>query len=130
MKLGMIGLGKMGVDWVANLLEGGYEVVGFDTAPGALERAEKSLGKALAWIGKKRHPEEEGFAADAVSRYSAVDTEAAFSAELGSCQVLLEVILEDLSLKCEVLAGLAPKLPDDATYAITSAEARRNPAIG
>ena len=25
----VMGLGKMGVDWVANLLEGGYEVIGF-----------------------------------------------------------------------------------------------------
>ena len=28
-RIAVMGLGKMGVDWVANLLEGGYEVVGF-----------------------------------------------------------------------------------------------------
>ncbi|MCP4898254.1 MAG: 3-hydroxyacyl-CoA dehydrogenase family protein [bacterium] len=110
----MIGLGKMGVDWVANLLEGGYEVVGYDSAPGAAERASKSLGKALGWIGKKRHPEEEGFAEQAAARFQIVDTEEAFTAQLGSCQVMLEVILEDLQLKCEVLSRLAPNLPDGA----------------
>ena len=38
-RIAVMGLGKMGVDWVANLLEGGYEVVGFDALPAARERA-------------------------------------------------------------------------------------------
>lgn len=113
-KFGVIGLGKMGVDWVANLLEGGYEVVGYDSAPGAADRAAKALGKALGWIGKKRHPEDENFVDEAMARYQVVDTEEAFAAALGGCQVMLEVILEDLQLKCEVLARIAPNLPDGA----------------
>ena len=107
----VMGLGKMGVDWVANLLEGGYEVVGFDTAAAARERAPDALSKGLAWISKKRHPEESQFFDEAMARFRIVDTEDAFGAELAACQVLLEVILEDLDLKCEVLAGVAPRLP-------------------
>jgi len=109
----VMGLGKMGVDWVANLLEGGYEVVGFDTVAAARERAPGALAKGLGWIGKKRRPEEPDFVDEAAARFRVVDTEDAFAAELGSCQVLLEVILEDLDLKCEVLARVAPRLPDD-----------------
>ena len=109
----VMGLGKMGVDWVANLLEGGYEVVGFDTDAAARERAPGSLAKGLAWIGKKRHPDEPDFADEAAAGFRVVDSEEDFVAELGSCQVLLEVILEDLDLKCEVLARVAPRLPDD-----------------
>ena len=47
-RFAVIGLGKMGVDWVANLVEGGYEVVGYDTSAKAAEKAPKALGKALA----------------------------------------------------------------------------------
>jgi len=112
-RFAVLGLGKMGVDWVANLLEGGHEVVGFDTVAAARDRAPDALAKGLGWIGKKRHPDEPGFADDAAARFRIVDTEDAFAEELASCQVLLEVILEDLDLKCEVLSRIAPKLPAD-----------------
>ena len=111
-RFAVMGLGKMGVDWVANLLEGGYEVVGFDAVAAARERAPGALAKGLGWIAKKRHPEEAGFVDEAAGRFNVVDSEDAFAAELESCQVLLEVIFEDLDLKCEVLARVAPRLPD------------------
>ena len=95
-RFAVMGLGKMGVDWVANLLEAGHEVVGFDTAATARERAPGALGKGLGWIAKKRHPEESGFVDEATARFRIVDSEGTLSDELGSCQVLLEVILEDL----------------------------------
>ena len=110
----VLGLGKMGVDWAANLLEGGYEVIGFDVAAEARERTPRALGKGLGWIGKKRHAEDENFAEQAMARFRIVDTEEEFFAALGSCQVLLEVILEDLDLKCKVLGKMAPHLPDEA----------------
>lgn len=113
-RFAVLGLGKMGVDWVANLVEGGYEVVGFDTAPETRENAPKALAKALGWISKKRHAEVADFAEIASSRFSVVDSEEKLIAELANCQILLEVILEDLGLKCEVLARLAPHLPEEA----------------
>jgi len=113
-RIAVVGLGKMGVDWVANLVEGGYHVVGFDTVPEARERAAATLGKALSWIGRKRHPEETDFVEKAASRFRVVGSEGELVGELGSCQVLLEVIIEDLGLKCEVLGRLAPNLPADA----------------
>ena len=111
-RIAVMGLGKLGVDWVANLLEGGYEVVGFDAVAAARARAPGALAKGLAWIAKQRHPEEADFVDEATARFSVVESEDAFAAELASCQVLLEVIFEDLDLKCEVLARVAPRLPD------------------
>jgi 3-hydroxybutyryl-CoA dehydrogenase len=113
-RFAVIGLGKMGVDWVANLVEGGYEVLGYDNSAKAVDRAPKALGKALGWIGKKRHPEQADFAEKAMARFSTVDSEDEFLDRLSECQVLLEVILEDLGLKCEVLSRLGPRLPEDA----------------
>jgi len=112
-RFAVMGLGKMGVDWVANLLEGGHEVVGFDNFSAARERAPGALAKGLGWIAKKRHPDVGDFAEEAAARFRIVDSEDAFAEALGSCQVLLEVILEDLDLKCEVLARVAPDLPAD-----------------
>jgi 3-hydroxyacyl-CoA dehydrogenase len=113
-RFAVIGLGKMGVDWVANILEGGYEVVGYDSAPQAKARAAKALEKALGWIGKKRHPEDAGFVANALARFRSLESEADFVACLPDCQILLEVILEDLKLKCEVLGRLALHLREQA----------------
>jgi 3-hydroxybutyryl-CoA dehydrogenase len=110
-RFAVMGLGKMGVDWVANLLEGGHEVVGFDNFSAARERAPGALAKGLGWIAKKRRPDEADFADTAAARFTIVDSEDEFAQALGSCQVLLEVILEDLDLKCEVLARVAPHLP-------------------
>ena len=45
-RFAVIGLGKMGVDWVANILEGGYQVVGFDSQAEARNRAAGALDKA------------------------------------------------------------------------------------
>ena len=65
-----------------------------------------------AFTGYEDLAEEEGFVDNATARFGIVDSEDAFAAELESCQVLLEVIFEDLDLKCEVLAKIAPRLPD------------------
>jgi len=89
-------------------------VVGYDTSAKAAEKAPKALGKALGWIGKKRHPEEAGFAEKAAARFQVVESEEKLIEAFAGCQVLLEVILEDLGLKCEVLSRLAPKLPERA----------------
>jgi len=113
-KIAVIGLGKMGVDWVANLVEGGYNVVGFDVSEASRDKAPGALAKGLGWIAKKRHAEEADFAAKAQARFTVVGSEEAFAAELATSQILLEVIFEDLQLKCEVLARLAPKLPADS----------------
>jgi len=112
-RFAVIGLGKMGVDWVANLVEGGYEVVGFDISENARARAPKALAKGLAWINKKRYPEDEGFADQAAALFRVADSEQEFIEALAGTQILLEVILEDLQLKCEVLSRLGPGLAAD-----------------
>ncbi len=110
----VIGLGKMGVDWTANILEGGYQVLGFDVSAQVREKATTALGKALGWIGKKRHPDTPDFAPKALARFATAASEDEFAKSLPGCQVMLEAILEDLRLKCEVLGRLAPRLAPDA----------------
>jgi len=113
-RFAVIGLGKMGLDWAANLLEGGYQVIGYDSIPEARGRAAAVLGKALGWIAKRRHPEDAAFVANAGARFTCAASEEEFIAALPSCQILLEVIIEDLRVKCDLLARLAPHLGEHA----------------
>ena len=91
MKYAVIGLGKMGVDWVANLVEGGYEVVGFDVAAEARERAPRALTKGLGWIAKKRHPDEDGFAEAKQFPFAPVDADDAIENYVEACRIVGEV---------------------------------------
>ncbi len=113
-RFAVIGLGKMGLDWAANLLEGGYQVIGYDSVPEARGRAGATLAKALGWIAKKRHPDDAEFVAKASARFTCAASEPEFVAALPACQVLLEVIIEDLRVKCDLLARLAPHLGEQA----------------
>ena len=47
LKIGMIGLGKMGLNLAQNILRGGFEVVGFDPNADVLEKA-KEVGVEVA----------------------------------------------------------------------------------
>ena len=50
--IGFIGLGIMGSPMASNLLDAGFEVIGFDLVPGALERLSTSGGKVASSAGQ------------------------------------------------------------------------------
>src|SRR5262245_4323101 len=50
--IGFIGLGIMGSPMASNLLDAGFEVIGFDLVPAALERLSTAGGKVAASAGK------------------------------------------------------------------------------
>ena len=61
MKLGMIGLGRMGANMTERLVRGGHEVVGYDSSPAALDRVREkgaatagSLEELARLLGKPR----------------------------------------------------------------------------
>jgi len=112
-KVGVIGLGKMGADWVASFLEAGFEVVGYDTNTDMAAKSKKQVAGDLDWLKKKKHAEDADFDAEAcLSRYKIITSEDDFISELQSCQVFLEAIFEDIALKCSMLENFTPKLPD------------------
>jgi 3-hydroxybutyryl-CoA dehydrogenase len=112
-KVGVIGLGKMGADWVANFLEAGFEVIGFDVSPEMYDRSKKQTAGDLDWLKKRKHAENDNFDVQAcMERYTIVTSEEAFIQELQSCQVFLECIFEDIELKCSMLARFTPQLPE------------------
>lgn len=113
-KVGVIGLGKMGADWVANFLEAGFEVIGYDASTEMFERSKKQVAGDLNWLKKKKHADDASFDVETcLAKYKIVETEDAFTSELQSCQVFLEAIFEDIELKCTMLQNFTPKLPDE-----------------
>lgn len=137
-KVGVIGLGKMGADWIANFLEAGFEVVGFDASSEMFERSKKQVAGDLMWLKKARHADDASFDVDAyLAKYKIAETEDAFIAELQTSQVFLEAIFEDIELKCNMLQNFTPKLPDgivlwsntSSLSVLTMAEACGKPGI-
>jgi 3-hydroxyacyl-CoA dehydrogenase len=137
-KVGVIGLGKMGADWIANFLEAGFEVVGFDANSEMFERSKKQVAGDLMWLKKARHADDASFDVDAyLAKYKIAETEDAFIAELQTSQVFLEAIFEDIELKCNMLQNFTPKLPDgivlwsntSSLSVLTMAEACGKPGI-
>jgi 3-hydroxyacyl-CoA dehydrogenase len=137
-KVGVIGLGKMGADWIANFLEAGFEVVGFDASSEMFERSKKQVAGDLMWLRKARHADDASFDVDTyLAKYKIAETEDAFIAELQTSQVFLEAIFEDIELKCNMLQKFTPKLPDgivlwsntSSLSVLTMAEACGKPGI-
>lgn len=113
-KVGVLGLGKMGADWVANFLEAGFEVIGFDASPEIFERSQKQTAGGLAWLKKNKHADDDNFIVQTcMERYRLVTSEDAFIEELQFCQIFLEAIFEDIELKCTILNKFTPQLPKD-----------------
>jgi 3-hydroxyacyl-CoA dehydrogenase len=112
-KVGVIGLGKMGADWVANFLEAGFDVVGYDSNSEIFEGSKKQTAGDLDWLKKKKYAEDENFDVQArMGKYTTVASEEDFIQELQSCQIFLECIFEDIELKCRLLNKFTPQMPE------------------
>ena len=114
-RIAVIGLGKMGADWVVQLLEGGYEVVGYDNLEDTRSSVTDAVGKGLSWVEKKRvdreknrvHPE--GFAEEALARFTVVDSLSGLF-EGDGVQIVLECVFEDLKLKQDLFEEIEGNL--------------------
>ena len=96
-RFAVIGLGKMGVDWVANLVEGGYEVVGYDTlGQGRARRRPRRWARRWAGSARSATPRRPTSPRRRRPDSTVVDSEEELIEAFAGCQVLLEVILEDL----------------------------------
>ncbi len=120
--IGVVGCGKMGCDAIANFLETGFKVVGYDASADHRGSAREKVLQALRWIEKNRRNREkqpvyaEGFADEAIERFEIVESLDAFIAQQGEYQVVFEAIFEDMKLKQGLFVELAAGLSDDHIY--------------
>ena len=116
MKFAIIGTGVMGRGWITQCAMTGHDVhcydANADTIGGAKAYCEKLAGK-VAKKFKLDDPEAGAKAAALINTYT---DKAAFIEAAKGCDVFLEVIFEDMKLKCDVLGDMLPQLPENVLF--------------
>jgi len=116
MKVAVIGTGIMGRGWITQCAMTGNEVHCFDsnleTLDGTVAFCESLAGK----VAKKFKIDEPDFGTKTVSNIKVYKEKGSFIEAAASCDVFLEVIFEDLKLKCTVLGELLPQLPEKVIF--------------
>jgi 3-hydroxyacyl-CoA dehydrogenase len=79
---------------------------------GTIDASEKLTGK----VAKKFKIDDPDFVSKAVKNITTYEDKGTFMEAAKGCDVFLEVIFEDLKLKCTVLSELLPQLPDNVVF--------------
>ena len=101
----------MGRGWITQCAMTGHEVHCFDSNAKSLSGTKEGCEKLTATVAKRFKIEDPDFVNKTVKNIMTYDNQKAFIAAAQSCDVFLEVIFEDLKLKCKVLAEYLPQLP-------------------
>jgi 3-hydroxybutyryl-CoA dehydrogenase len=116
MKIAVIGTGVMGRGWITQFAMTGHTVHCFDENAKSLDGVAdfcKTLAQNAAKRAKVDDPEIGNKTVANIQRHA---TKAEFVAAAKGCEVLLEVIFEDMALKCRVVGELVPQLPPSVYF--------------
>jgi 3-hydroxyacyl-CoA dehydrogenase len=116
MKFAIIGTGVMGRGWITQCSMLGHEVHCYDANPETLKGAVPYCEKLAGKVAKKLKIDDPEIGAKAVAKIVTYEDKAAFVAAAKGCDVFLEVIFEDMKLKCSVLSELLPQLPEKVVF--------------
>lgn len=116
MKVAIIGTGVMGRGWITQCAMTGNEVHCYDSNPETLEGTVAYCGGLATKAAKKLRIDDPEYAAKATERIHVHQDREAFVEAAKGCDVFLEVIFEDLDLKCRVLAEYLPGLPENVIF--------------
>lgn len=110
--VGIVGAGTMGAGIMINSATHGMSTVLYDLNQEVLDRAEKKLSKYLG-----RQVEKERLTAQDAKRVSALVTCSKDLNGLSDCDLVIEAVFEDLSLKQSIFADLETVVRDDTILA-------------
>jgi len=116
MKFAIIGTGVMGCGWITQCAMTGHEVHCFDSNSESVAKAKETCQSLAGKAAKKYKIEDPEFGNKAVNLINTYQDEHSFMEAAKTCDVFLEVIFEDLKLKCDVLAKLLPQLPENVFF--------------
>ncbi|MDZ7698325.1 MAG: 3-hydroxyacyl-CoA dehydrogenase family protein [Deltaproteobacteria bacterium] len=116
MKFAVLGVGIMGRGWITQCTIAGHDVVCFDTNPDMIGGVKPACDKMAAKAAKKLKADDPNFVSKANERITTYEDKGAFIEAAKDCDVFLEVIFEDLKLKCKVLAQFLPQLSEKAVF--------------
>jgi 3-hydroxybutyryl-CoA dehydrogenase len=110
MKFAILGTGIMGRGWITQCAMTGHDVHCFDANP------ETGCEKLTATAAKKFKIDDPDFVSKAAQKITTYEDQGAFIDAAKDCDVFLEVIFEDLKLKCKVLAEFLPQLSEKVVF--------------
>ena len=116
MKFAILGTGIMGRGWITQCAMTGHEVHCFDVNPEILAGVATGCDKLSATVAKKFKIDDPEFASNAARKITTYEDKGAFIEVAKDCDVFLEVIFEDLKLKCKVLADFLPQLSENVVF--------------
>jgi 3-hydroxyacyl-CoA dehydrogenase len=116
MKVAIIGTGVMGRGWITQCAMTGHQVHYYDSNTENLEGAAAFCTKLAGKCAKKFKIDDPEFVAKTEANMTAHADHDAFIEAAKGCDVFLEVIFEDMKLKCSVLSEALPQLPDNVIF--------------
>ncbi len=116
MKVAIIGTGVMGCGWITQCAMTGNDVQCYDANSDTLAKAEKTCVKLAGTAAKRFKIDDPEFGEKTVKNITIHQDKDAFMDAAKSCEIFLEVIFEDLQLKCKVLGELLPQLPENVIF--------------
>ena len=116
MKIAVIGTGVMGRGWITQCAMTGNDVHCFDANAENLAGTAAFCGKLAESVVKRLKIDDPDFNAKTLNHITTYPEQADFMEVAKECDVFLEVIFEDLTLKCKVLADLLPQLPEKVVF--------------
>lgn len=116
MKFAIMGTGVMGRGWIAQCAMAGHEVHCHDNNAKSLEGASEYCQKLATKTAKKFKVDDPEIGAKTGANIKTYPDKAAFINAAKECDVFLEVIFEDMKLKCDVLGDILPQLPENVYF--------------
>jgi 3-hydroxybutyryl-CoA dehydrogenase len=116
MKFAILGTGIMGRGWITQCAMTGHDVHCFDANPEILAGVATGCEKLTATAAKKFKIDDPDFVSKAAQKITMYEDQGAFIDAAKDCDVFLEVIFEDLKLKCKVLAEFLPQLSEKVVF--------------
>ena len=116
MKIAIIGTGVMGRGWITQCAMTGNKVHCFDANAEILAGTISFCEKLAGSVVKRFKIDDPDFATNTVNNITTYSDQAEFIEAASNCSVFLEVIFEDLKLKCNVLSDLLPRLPNNVIF--------------
>jgi 3-hydroxyacyl-CoA dehydrogenase len=116
MKFAIIGTGIMGCGWITQVAMTGHEAHCYDSNTGAVAKVKDKCAGYAGKAAKKHKIDDPEFGKKTINNIYTYEDNDAFIKAAKGCDVFLEVIFEDLKLKCKVLAEYLPQLPENVIF--------------
>jgi 3-hydroxyacyl-CoA dehydrogenase len=111
MKFAIMGTGVMGCGWITQCAISGHEVHCYDSNPDSVAAAAQQCEKLASKTARKFKIDDPDYGSKAIKKITPYENKKNFIDAAQSCDVFLEVIFEDMDLKCTVLSEILPQLP-------------------